>query len=55
MIIVKSRPAIANRAMLLAKIHGLRGQDAGQFATFVLRHKSILNRHISAEAERLCV
>lgn len=30
--IVEIRPTIANRAMLLAKIHGLRGYDAVQLA-----------------------
>lgn len=30
--IVEIRPGVANRAMLLAKIHGLRGYDAVQFA-----------------------
>jgi len=52
--IVTSQRKGTVRAIRLDNIHGLQCYDAVQFAASVLRHKSILNRHISAEAERLC-
>lgn len=46
--IVEIRPAIANRAMLLAKIHGLRGYDAVQLAAALTANDERLSIGASA-------
>lgn len=46
--IVEIRPAITNRAMLLAKIHGLRGYDAVQLAAALIANDERLSIGASA-------